>query len=795
MDTRCSFSSALQKTDCQNRRQNAPLHLATFSNRPKSTHRQHFPSSNTKEFCFRHGRSLRAAVLVFTVALLITEASAGVLSKKDSDGRKTFDAHKVRDMVQKALRFQKTSLWQRWQDKQAQDDWAQENGLPGVGGRARRQAPEENQGNVFSMEEEDRLGTMIGDVMACQNIPGLSLGVVRGGARQALGYGIADMETASLVDGDTLFGIGSNTKAFAAATLAHLMASGPFDKPLSWDTKLKDLLEDFRLADDMRTEQTTLEDVLSHRTGLGSADLGIFAGYPLNSTAEELCSRLRFLTELKPFRSTWHYSNSLYIIVSGVCQAVAGMDWAELARERIWQPLGMNDTEITPQAFSRDNVALPYILRMRVDDLFVQQDPELFNIHPFEAAGAIMSSAADMTRWLQYLLTVLKSYSLDDMMVAQIFEDRALLPDAYRNNIFLPKSIRNIGYGFGMMTSLYHGYNMYWHSGDFHGYSSYLVLVPEWNTAVYIASNGGGVGGAHSTLLRLAFYVLDLLHARAPWVNVTMICPKQTEGMEDYLNDYFHKDDDDSDDDNYIDNYGDDYHGDDTNTHANFKRMTMPIHHYTGVYGHGLLGDLTIVREEERNSPLRMHLGRLLVADLIPTDNSTIFKFVARAPLADTKEWESEKQLMFGDLQKSDDSPEVSTFNAISKEGGSQDSNTKLDSKNDDGQSPKSGHIKNGSVAYSSHQTTAGYVFHFLWFTWGGETYTFRRNVRFATAIEPEVDTETSTVGEGKRAAEEHMISGPAAVHGNDDCAGTASNMNLDKMAVALIWTALLRQV
>ena len=67
-------------------------------------------------------------------------------------------------------------------------------------------------------------------VLACQNIPGLSLGMVRGGVRQALGYGVADMETARPVDEDTLFGIGSNTKAFAAATMVRLMVSLPFDK-------------------------------------------------------------------------------------------------------------------------------------------------------------------------------------------------------------------------------------------------------------------------------------------------------------------------------------------------------------------------------------------------------------------------------------------------------------------------------------------------------------------------------------------------------------------------------------
>ena len=74
------------------------------------------------------------------------------------------------------------------------------------------------------------LSVSVSQVMSCQNIPGLSLGMVRSGVRQGLGYGVADMETARPVDEDTLFGIGSNTKAFAAATMANLMVSLPADK-------------------------------------------------------------------------------------------------------------------------------------------------------------------------------------------------------------------------------------------------------------------------------------------------------------------------------------------------------------------------------------------------------------------------------------------------------------------------------------------------------------------------------------------------------------------------------------
>ena len=83
-----------------------------------------------------------------------------------------------------------------------------------------------------------------------------------------------------------------------------------------------------------------------------------------------------------PFRSAWYYSNTLPVLVSRVCEATTGKNWAEVVQESIWQPLHMNNTFMTPDAMSRDNVALPYILRMRVDDMFVEQDPRLFEYVP-----------------------------------------------------------------------------------------------------------------------------------------------------------------------------------------------------------------------------------------------------------------------------------------------------------------------------------------------------------------------------------------------------------------------------
>ena len=92
-----------------------------------------------------------------------------------------------------------------------------------------------------------------------------------------------------------------------------------------------------------------------------------------------ITSRLRFLPEMVPFRSAWYYSNTLVVLASRVCEETTDKSWTEVVEEAFWQPLQMNNTFMTTTAMARrDNLALPYILRMRVDDMFVEQDPRLF---------------------------------------------------------------------------------------------------------------------------------------------------------------------------------------------------------------------------------------------------------------------------------------------------------------------------------------------------------------------------------------------------------------------------------
>ncbi len=108
------------------------------------------------------------------------------------------------------------------------------------------------------------LGSYVHAAMAQWKVPGLAVAVVKDGqVVVARGFGVRDLGKPGLVDADTLFAIASNTKAFTAAPLGTLVASGR----LRWDDPVVKYVPGFRLDSPYVTQEITLRDLLSHCSG------------------------------------------------------------------------------------------------------------------------------------------------------------------------------------------------------------------------------------------------------------------------------------------------------------------------------------------------------------------------------------------------------------------------------------------------------------------------------------------------------------------------------------------------
>ena len=67
------------------------------------------------------------------------------------------------------------------------------------------------------------------------------------------------------VDGNTLFGVASNSKAFTTAAIAMLIDEGK----MNWDDKVTKYLPQFKMYNDYVTQEFTIRDLVTHRSGLG----------------------------------------------------------------------------------------------------------------------------------------------------------------------------------------------------------------------------------------------------------------------------------------------------------------------------------------------------------------------------------------------------------------------------------------------------------------------------------------------------------------------------------------------
>src|ERR1044072_1777476 len=157
-----------------------------------------------------------------------------------------------------------------------------------------------------------------------------------------------------LVDENTLFAIASNSKAFTTAALAILVD----EKKLNWNDKVTKYLPDFQMSDPYITNELTIRDIVSHRSGLGTFS-GDLLWYETTYSPAEVLRRVRYLKPTASFRASYGYQNLMFIAAGQVIQKVSGKPWAQFVKERILTPLGMSRTTTSIKDL-KDNAAMPH---------------------------------------------------------------------------------------------------------------------------------------------------------------------------------------------------------------------------------------------------------------------------------------------------------------------------------------------------------------------------------------------------------------------------------------------------
>ncbi|KAF7546718.1 hypothetical protein G7Z17_g8236 [Cylindrodendrum hubeiense] len=252
-----------------------------------------------------------------------------------------------------------------------------------------------------------------------------------------------------------------------------------------WQTPISTIIrDDFVLQDEWATNHVTLEDAVSHRTGMGAHDLAWpteIDGRP--ATLRDIVRNVRnFPLSLEP-RVQFYYSNFMFVVLSHVIETLTGRWLGDVFKDVIWDPLGMNTTYMSLENATHAPVPLATSYQwVEGGEKYVELP--FLSVDTVSGAGGIISSVADFVKWLQCLIHETKPFS--EKVHQDIRTPRMLFSTATGSEL----DIRL--YALGWIRTMLHGNVAYVHTGSTYTNEALIWWFPDLKYGVVALGNGGG---------------------------------------------------------------------------------------------------------------------------------------------------------------------------------------------------------------------------------------------------------------------------------------------------------------
>jgi CubicO group peptidase (beta-lactamase class C family) len=332
--------------------------------------------------------------------------------------------------------------------------------------------------------DESTLRDITTDVLNRWPSAGVAVAVVHDGDLAWFhGHGVADTSSKEPVTEDTVFRIGSVTKTFTAVAVMQLWERGLVDL----DAPVARYLRAFPLVPARpRLRPVTLRHLLTHTAGIGywprASDLlrprvgsGVQAARPVGSLAEYFRRGLRF--EVEP-GTKWMYSNHGFATLGQVVEDVTGVPFDRYLREHVFDPLGMDHSDLIVSERLRGRLATGYVLRRH------GLEPVPWRDVPTPGGGGICSTVSDMANYVAALLGGGRNATgsiLRPETVASMFRPH-FQPDP-----------RIPGMGLAFDLSMDGGHRIVGKDGVVSGFLALMLLAPDDDIGVVVLSNTGGL--------------------------------------------------------------------------------------------------------------------------------------------------------------------------------------------------------------------------------------------------------------------------------------------------------------
>ncbi len=355
-----------------------------------------------------------------------------------------------------------------------------------------RFTPQEESGLAFSAPpptappvnpHQERLfmeySTALDSLRRRENVPGLAVAVVRGGEVVYLkAFGDKVNNSNDPVNIHTRFRIASASKGFSSILTGLLVR----DSVLSWNDRIATYLPDFHPEPLSYGDSITIAAILSQTSGFPYQAYSNLVEDGL--TLEDLVIALAGVKLTSPPGDLYSYQNVAYSLIEPIIYSTTRTTYEGLLRQRIFEPLGMNDASANYlDMANHPNAATPH-LPTRYSYSPSRLSPSYYNV---AAAGGINASISDMSQWLR-ALTGHRPDVVPEEVLDEVFQPRIRTPlmnRYYRQWL----GARRAYYGLGWRIVPMENDTLIYHGGYANGFKSHVALNRKKDIAICILSN------------------------------------------------------------------------------------------------------------------------------------------------------------------------------------------------------------------------------------------------------------------------------------------------------------------
>lgn len=341
-----------------------------------------------------------------------------------------------------------------------------------------------------NLEKIDKIDSLIQQLINNKKTAGFSFGVQVGNAEPIVKvYGKANVANNREVTLSDKFRIASVTKPFTAAAILKLSEAGE----LSLDDTIDKYFPNYPNGKNISVYQ-----LLSHTSGIpnwweGELPENVPESFPMCKDPHFYLQNMKKAALYEP-GEFYSYSNSGYVLLGEIIEKVSGQSYDDFLKEHVFNPAGMNETEMEYIEKNSESWIDGYALDTSKVVPFVQ--PDVYHM-PY-SAGGLRSTASDLLKFVMALNSgkIIRKESLEKMTsYATLKNSKPVHEGVYLAPGSQPKENKEKrGYGLGFNLEEHTSDIVFSHSGGIAGFNSILMHNPSANvTLIFLANTEDGI--------------------------------------------------------------------------------------------------------------------------------------------------------------------------------------------------------------------------------------------------------------------------------------------------------------